>query len=80
MSELHDSIARTRELLTTEAERLLNAAAYCGDGLNASYMTRVAVEAERAADTLFDVLNAAHSYLDDPDAGPAMNLSELVKP
>lgn len=72
MSLLHDSIAQTRTLLTEEAERLHHAAVQSDDGQQAAYMARVVVEAEHAADALFSVMNAAQSYLDDPDAEAVM--------
>lgn len=72
MSELHDSIARTRVLLAAEAERLHLAAFRADSAHNAAFFTRVAVRTEDAADALFAVLNAAHSYLDDKDAEAAM--------
>jgi hypothetical protein len=71
MSELHDAIAHARALLTAEAERLWHAA-WCGEGRDAACMARVAVNAEAAADALFDVLNAAKSYLDDDEAAAVM--------
>lgn len=72
MSAIHEAIADLRDALAAEAEGLI-AAVHLAGSHEAVYLMRVAVAAEDASDALFKVLNAAHNYLDDPDAGPALS-------
>jgi hypothetical protein len=56
----------------SDAATDLDAATREANSSDTSDLTRVAVLCEKAEDAIFDVLNAAHVYLEHPDAGAAM--------
>ena len=62
------AVSALRTAFEDQAAALWSATHYDADGSDAAHLAFVSVACTTAADALFDVMNAAKSYLDDADA------------